>query len=45
MTAFRESIAETLSTVSKAKAQSATLGERLRELRTIFFEGVVIGCV
>ena len=35
MTAFRESIAETLSTVSKAKARSATLWERVEKLRAL----------
>jgi len=38
MTALRVSIAETLSTVSKAKARSATLWKRLRELST--FENI-----
>ena len=38
MTAFRESIAETLSTVSKAKARSATLWGRVEELST--FENI-----
>ena len=37
MTAFRESIAETLSTVSKAKARSATLWERVEKLRAFDF--------
>ena len=36
MTAFRESIAETLSTVSKAKARSATLWRRVEKLRAFF---------
>ncbi len=35
MTAFRESIAETLSTVSKAKARSATLWGRVEKLRAL----------
>jgi hypothetical protein len=39
MTAFRESIAETLSTVSKAKARSATLWGRARDFELfLFFE-------
>jgi len=38
MTAFRESIAETLSTVSKAKARSATLWGRVEKLRTFLFK-------
>ncbi|HDQ4296175.1 TPA: hypothetical protein P8741_003614 [Acinetobacter baumannii] len=37
MTAFRGSIAETLSTVSKAKARSATLWERVEKLRAFVF--------
>jgi len=37
MTAFRESIAETLSTVSKAKARSATLWGRVEKLRALAF--------
>jgi hypothetical protein len=36
MTAFRESIAETLSTVSKAKARSATLWGRVEKLSAFF---------
>jgi hypothetical protein len=37
MTAFRVSIAETFSTVSKAKAQSATLWGRVEKLRSFAF--------
>jgi len=40
MTAFRESIAETLSTVSKAKARSATLWGRVEKLRAFVFRGI-----
>lgn len=43
MTAFRESIAETLSTVSKAKARSATLGERVEKLSAFAFVGFLAG--
>jgi len=39
MTAFRESIAETLSTVSKAKARSATLWRRVEKLSALAFLG------
>ena len=38
MTALRVSIAETLSTVSKAKARSATLWRRVEKLRAFFFQ-------
>jgi len=38
MTAFRESIAETLSTVSKAKARSATLWGRVERVSTFVFK-------
>jgi len=42
MTAFRESIAETLSTVSKAKARSATLWGRVEKLRAfVSFYGLL----
>jgi len=37
MTALRVSIAETLSTVSKAKARSATLWGRVEKLRAFAF--------
>ena len=46
MAAFSESIAETLSTVSKAKARSATLWGRVEKLRAFvysFCTGVGLG--
>ena len=44
MTALRVSIAETLSTVSKAKARSATLWGRVERLRAFsLFKGDIMG--
>jgi len=42
MTAFRESIAETLSTVSKAKARSATLWRRVEKLSAFAFLQIIL---
>jgi hypothetical protein len=42
MTTFRESIAETLSTVSKAKARSATLWERVERVESIIIYWIIL---